>query len=224
VAFRIEYRRRKELEISVLPDQRVEVIAPVGSGLEAIFARVEKRAGWILRQQRFFEQYQPTQPAPAFVSGETHLYLGRQYRLKVEEGRPASVKLVGRFFRVATPAPHDRDCVRGLLDGWYREHAAHVFQHRLAGCAEAVSPLRLEKPPTLQIRRMAKRWGSCTAGGKVLLNLDLVKAPVHCIDYVIIHELCHLKVPNHGSEFYRVLARCLPDWEERKRRLEAVVL
>src|SRR5438309_6771177 len=86
IPFRIEYRPRKHLAISVLPDLRVEVVAPVGSPLGAILPRVQKRAGWIFRQLRFFEQYQPTQPEPSFVSGETHLYLGRQYRLKVTQG------------------------------------------------------------------------------------------------------------------------------------------
>ncbi len=67
---------------------------------------------------------------------------------------------------------------------------------------------------------MHKRWGSCTPDGKVMLNLDLVKAPVDCIEYVIVHELCHKEVPHHGPEFYRLLSRFLPDWEERKERLE----
>jgi predicted metal-dependent hydrolase len=224
IPFRVEYRRRKHLAISVLPDLRVEVVAPLGTDLDAILPRVEKRAGWIARQLRFFEQYQPTQPAPSYVSGETHLYLGRQYRLKVAQGTPESVKLVGRFFRAEVRTPHDTLRIRELLDGWYREHARRVFDLRLAWCLESVTPLGLIAPPRIVVRRMAKRWGSCTKAGSVLLNLDLVKAPVHCIDYVIVHELCHLKVLNHGKEFYRLLSRCLPDWESRKKRLEAVTL
>jgi predicted metal-dependent hydrolase len=224
IPFCVAYRRRKHLAISVLPDLRVEVVAPAGAALDAILPRVEKRAGWIARQLRFFEQYQPTQPKPSYVSGETHLYLGRQYRLKVAEGAPESVKLIGRFFRVALRTPSDDGRVRDLLDRWYREHAARVFDLRLVGCLEAAAPLGLAGLPRIMVRRMAKRWGSCTRSGNVILNLDLVKAPVHCIDYVIVHELCHLKVPNHGAAFYGLLARCLPDWEARKKRLESLVL
>jgi predicted metal-dependent hydrolase len=173
---------------------------------------------------RFFEQYQPTQPAPSFVSGETHLYLGRQYRLKVTQAASESIKLVGRYFRVEVRGPNEAGRVQALLDGWYREHAKRLFALRMVACLELTALLRLETPPKLIVRRMAKRWGSCTAAGNVVLNLDLVKAPIHCIDYVIVHELCHLKAPNHGKEFSRLLSRCLPDWEARKARLEAVTL
>jgi predicted metal-dependent hydrolase len=224
IPFRIEYRPRKYLAISVLPDLRVEVVAPAGTALDAILLRVEKRAGWIARQLRFFEQYQPTQPRPSYVSGETHLYLGRQYRLKVQEGSPECVKLVGRFLHVHTTCREDGERVRSLLEGWYRAHAKQVFAHRLEGCLESIRSLGLWAAPNLVIRKMGKRWGSCTRAGNILLNLELIKVPVHCIDYVIIHELCHLKVHSHGKAFYRLLTRCMPDWESRKRRLEAVTL
>jgi predicted metal-dependent hydrolase len=224
IPFRVEYRCRKHLAISVLPDQRVEVIAPAGTSLDAILSRVEKRAGWISKQLQFFEQYQPTQPGPSFVSGETHLYLGRQYRLKVTEGREESVRLVGKFFQVVARRRSDTIRVRDLLDGWYREHARRLFATRLEACVEGIASLDLAEPPKLIVRKMEKRWGSCTAAGTILLNLDLVKAPVHCIDYVIVHELCHIKEPNHGKAFYRLLTRCMPDWEVRRKRLEAVTL
>lgn len=224
IPFRVEFRTRKDLAISVLPDLRVEVIAPEGSTLDAILPRVQKRAGWIRRQLRFFERYQPPKPKPSFVSGETHLYLGRQYRLKVSEGPAESVKLVGKFFRVVARQPSDTGRVNELLEGWYREHATTLFTERLQSAVESLPSLKLPHAPRLLVRRMEKRWGSCTRAGNILLNLDLIRSPTHCIDYVIIHELCHLKVHNHGPVFFRLLTRYMPDWKSRKERLDSIVL
>jgi predicted metal-dependent hydrolase len=224
IPFQVEYRRRKHLAITVHPELRLEVSAPEGSALAQVLARVDRRAAWIVRQWRFFEQYQPAQPGPRYLSGETHRYLGRQYRLKVYEGSPEGVKLIGRFLHLRTTRREDGDRVRSLLEAWYRTHAKRVFAQRLEGCLESTRSLNLATAPNLVIRKMAKRWGSCTKAGNILLNLDLVRVPVHCIDYVITHELCHLKALNHGKEFYRLLARCMPDWEARKRRLESFVL
>ncbi len=226
IPFEVEERRRKHVAITVFPEPRLRIVAPQGADLDAVLARVEKRAGWIARQWRFFAEAAPPTPAREYVSGETHWYLGRQYRLKVqvlEPGQAEGVKLAGRFFWVSV---RDRDGlpdthrVRKYLDAWYQEHARIVFAGRLHKCMAEARFLGLEEAPTLVVRRMAKRWGSCTSGGKILLNLELIRAPLGCIEYVIFHELCHLVVPRHDKAFYRLLGRCLPDWEKRKRRLE----
>lgn len=224
IPFRVEHRDRKDLAISVYPELRLEVLAPRSASVERVLTRVQKRAGWIVRQWRQFEQYRPPQPERRYVSGETHRYLGRQYRLKVQLGTPTGVKLIGPFLQVRTTGEASGNDVRELLEGWYRRHAERVFAQRLLHCLEAVRSLRLAQSPTLTVRKMEKRWGSCTPAGAIRLNVELVKAPVPCIDYVIVHELCHLKAHNHGPGFYRLLGRCMPDWEARKERLEAVTL
>ena len=220
IPFQVEYRKRRKLAITVHPDMRLEVVAPEATSPEQVLRRVEKRAGWILRQWRHFERFQPKHPGPRYVAGETHLYLGRQYRLKLHAGSPESVKLIGRFLHVWAS---DRTCpehIKGLLERWYREHAEHFFRHRLLVCLEQCPSLRLAHEPNLMIRRLTHRWGSCTKAGNVLLNCDLIKVPIHCVDYVIVHELCHLHIHNHSPAFYRLLNRCMPEWERRKRRLE----
>jgi len=220
IPFRIEYRKRKKLAITVQPDMRLEVVAPDGSLTEQVLERVERRAGWILRQWRYFEQFQPTHPGLRYVSGETHISLGRQYRLKVHEGSPEAVKLVGKFLHVWTNDRYDRDRIKSQIDDWYREHAERVLNHRVQVCLEHSPPLRLARGLPVTIRKMTHRWGSCTKAGNVLLNQNLIRVPIHCVDYVIVHELCHLQIHNHGTGFYRLLGRCLPDWERRKRRLD----
>ena len=122
-----------------------------------------------------------------------------------------------------TNNPQERGSVKRLLDTWYRDHARSVFATCLSACLQSAKSLRLSDP-CVQLRRMPTRWGSCDASGRIVLNTDLVKTPRYCIEYVIMHELCHLRVLDHGPQFYRLLARCMPDWEKRKTCLDAIVL
>jgi predicted metal-dependent hydrolase len=138
----------------------------------------------------------------------------------VHEGTPEAVKLLGRFLHVWLSDRTDVDRIELLLGRWYRARAKRVLQHRLGECLKQCPSLRPPRIPKLSIRKMTHRWGSCTKAGNVLLNLDLIKAPIHCVDYVLIHELCHLRVHNHSPAFYRLLRRCIPDWESKKGRLE----
>ena len=220
IPFRVDYSKRKHLAITVHPEMRLEVDAPKGTLPAAVLARVQKRSKWIVTQWRFFEKHQPRHPGTRFIGGETHRYLGRQYRLKIERGDTPSVKLVGRWFQIRTPDPKNGEETKELLERWYRSHAKGLFPIRVAECMKTCSSLKLDDEPSMTIRKMTHRWGSCTPEGRLLLNLDLIMAPVSCIDYVIVHELCHLKIHDHSRAFYKLLNRIMPDWETRKERLE----
>ncbi len=221
IRFSLLFSKRKTLGISVHPDLSVSVTAPIGTELEAISRKVRKRASWILKQQNDFAQFLPVPPARRYLSGESHYYLGRQYRLKVERAAEESVKLKGGRFLIRLRDTSDARRVKTLLDDWYGNRARERFQSSLSRCIEKLRPL--EEPP-IKLRKMARRWGSCTSSGTINLNPELIKAPSHCIDYVITHELCHLVFPHHGREFYDLLTRIMPDWKMRKQRLERVVI
>jgi predicted metal-dependent hydrolase len=224
IPFRINQAERSKLTINVFPDMRVEVLAPSSKPLDAILARVDRRAHWIVKQWRYFEQYQPTQPERRFLSGETHVYLGRQYRLKVAKASVSDVKLIGRYFQVQHPDPDDTHAISALLRNWYIRHALALFTARVEHWLSECRALSLSEPPTLSVRPMTRRWGSCTKRGAITFNVDLVKVPLVYIDYVIVHELCHLRIHDHSPAFYRLLTRCMPDWKQRKARLERFVL
>ncbi|MBN1583443.1 MAG: M48 family metallopeptidase [Anaerolineae bacterium] len=219
IHYHLDYATRKTLAISVHPDLRVTVTAPHDSVMDEIEARVRKRAPWILRQQRDFERYLPHLPPRQYVSGETHRYLGRQYRLKVIEGGDDQVKLKrGRFF-IHVHDRGDTGRVQALLDGWYRRQARRVFKERLDACYPRAE--RLGAPyPEIAIRVLKTRWGSCSSPGRIALNLKLIQVPKLFIDYVVMHELCHLVEPNHSPAFYALLDRAMPDWRERKNKLD----
>lgn len=222
IKFNLQYSDRKTLGISVLPDLSVIVTAPMHNrDLDKIKSKVKRRAKWILKQQTEFEKYLPTQPARQYVSGETHLYLGRQYRLKVLEGEQESVKLKSGYICVTGEDKKDKEKIKSLLESWYHAKAKKYFERKLEICLEKFKRYEIAAPK-IQLRNMTKRWGTCSASGTINLNPDLIKTPSSCVEYVIVHELCHLIEPNHSQGFYRLLQRIMPDWERRKDRLEKV--
>jgi predicted metal-dependent hydrolase len=219
IGFRVQYSDRTTLGITVTPDMEVVARAPLAATMEQVTAFVKKKAAWILKQQRFFLTYHPKTPARRYVGGETYLYMGRQYRLKVMDGTSGSVKLKGSFVEVTT---NDRTKVKDLMDAWYAQHA----QERLHAIATPlIERFRRHgvEPSSVLLKHMPTRWGSCTAKGKVILNPELIKAPRGCIEYVIVHELCHLIHHDHTQRFVDLQTKEMPDWERWKGKLEKVM-
>lgn len=212
---------RRTLGIEVHPDSRVIVRAPPGCTSALIETRVKKRAAWISRQLAEFEQYRPRTPARQYVSGESHLYLGRQYRLKVETSQVAGVTLTRGQIRVTLPGDIGPERVKRVLHRWYLDRARAVF---IEAIQDGVQGFPGIAAPRLIVRTMQSRWGSLSRAGTMTLNVNLVRAPRPCIDYVVVHELCHALYRDHDARFYKLLARVMPDWEARKRRLEAALL
>ena len=224
IEFQLKRSDRKTLGITVYPDTTVQVVAPMDAEIKKIMSKVERKARWIRRQQRYFESFLPATPPREYVSGETHFYLGKQYKLKVIKNLNEDVKLVRGQLLVTCSNEANPNRVKGLLGSWYKTHAEKRFQKGLQDALQAFKPYGVKEQPPLVIQRMAKRWGSCTPKGRVILNPEIIKAPSYCIDYVIVHEFCHLVHHHHGKEFYRLQSKIMPDWERWKDRLERVMI
>lgn len=219
IEYSLFYSKRKTLEISVHPDSTVIVKAPIDSDILLIEQKINKRARWILRQLNYFKQFIPKTPERCYINGETHLYLGKQYRLRIEQGNENSVKLTRGIFQVTCREEPTPEITKRLLQKWYLEKAWLQFNDSMDRCWSKFNSFAFTKP-TISIKRMQKRWGSLSDKGTVTLNTDLVKAPKECIDYVVIHELCHLKYNDHSKEFYTLLDLVTPGWEKIKHKLE----
>lgn len=212
---------RQTLAIEVHPDSRVLVRAPVDCPEALIAERVQKRAAWISRQLAEFERYRPRTPVRQYINGESHLYLGRQYRLKLAEGDSASVKLTRGQLLVSLPGEPEPERVKTLLHRWYLDRARAVFTEVLDA---SLLHFKGVEQPRLIVRAMQSRWGSLSRAGTMTLNVNLVRAPRPCIEYVVVHELCHTKHRDHDARFFKLLGQVMPDWEQRKQRLEAALL
>lgn len=223
IDYELSYSPRKTLAIDVHPDLSVVVTAPKDASDSAVEEKMQKRAPWIIQQQRFFENYLPAIPPRRYVSGESHRYLGRQYRLRVHEGDEDAVKMARGQINVYLIDPAHKSRIKSLVVGWFRQRAETIFKELFDEMAARASRHGIEGG-SFKIQRMKNRWGSCTKEGRILLNPDLIIAPKQCIEYVIVHELCHLQEHNHGPRFYRLLKTLMPDWEQRRERLNSCVV
>jgi len=223
INFSVRYNHdlKRKITVSVDENGSVRVAAPFGTDLEDIRNAVRKRARWISKKVGNFKAQTSHLLPRSYVSGETHLYLGKQYLLKIQEAPNSKqgVKLTRGYLNTTTHSRNPNG-VKKLLQSWYRDHAQAFFERRMTELASDIEWLAEREPPTLRLQKMTKQWGSCSPRGQVLLNPDLIKAPRECIDYVILHELCHLKEHNHSKRFYRLLGDAMPNWEEKKQLLD----
>lgn len=210
-----------KIVIDVLPNGVINVQAPEGTSPDAIKRAMLKRARWIHNHiEKIRQQHSYVLPRE-YVSGESHYYLGRRYVLKVFETTDADpqVKMLRGQLQVHTDS-REPEVIKTLLHAWYQEHARKQFHKRLEALVNQTRWIK--QIPEWGLRPMKKQWGSCSPKGVLSLNPLLVKAPRECIDYVILHELCHLKEHNHSKNFYKLLARTMPDWETIKARLDGM--
>lgn len=210
---------RKNMKFRVYPDQTVEISAPHGNTPEEIQTKVEKRKRWIKKQQNYFDKFYGRKQQLDYESGETIKYLGRQYTLKVIESSTEDVKLKSGYLNLYTADPKDKQQIELNINDWWLRKAEKYFNNSLDNLYPKIEPYGISKP-TIKIRKMEKRWGSCIQNkGIINLNPELLKTSKYCIEYVIMHELAHFKFANHSPEYYKFLGLLMPDWDERRYKL-----
>ena len=207
--------------IKVHPDCRVVVSAPEDADNEMVLSAVKKRSRWIYEKLRDFRKQLEHITPRQYISGESHYYLGKQYLLKVIEApeQAQGVKLLRGKLEVSVKIK-SAEKVKTLLADWYKARAKEIFAKRLDAMLEQA--LWVTDRPPLRILTMQTQWGSCSPKGRITLNPHLVKAPRECIDYVILHELCHIAEHNHSERFYRLMHQVMPKWEKTKERLDGM--
>jgi len=218
IDFTLAFKKRKSLGIKVHPDTIVHVLAPEGLKESDVLSKLKTKAPWILKHIDHFNSFRPATPPRRFVNGETHLYLGRQYRLKIVPDTINVVKAYRGQLFIRT-VDTKKDALEKQLYQWYKQRATIIFTDMMDEVLPKFKKYKIQMP-TLSIHKMAKRWGSCTPTGKIILNTELIKAPKGSIEYVVVHELCHLVQHNHTKPFFSLLNRMLPNWQKWKDRLE----
>lgn len=204
----------KNLHLAVYPpDGRVRVAAPQQIDDDTVRLAVVEKLRWIRHQQE--ELRSKTRQTPReFTSGETHYFLGQQYRLRVEEREETpGVEISGDdWIRMVVRPGSTVQKKRQILHDWYRDELRQRLQPFVAKWEDEIGV----KPLEWQIRRMKTKWGSCSRAGRILFNLELAKKPPQCIEYLVVHELTHLIEPRHNDRFIDLMDRHLPNWKHLK--------
>jgi predicted metal-dependent hydrolase len=226
IEFELQRKTVKNVNLNVKPDMSILVTANEKVPLDFIMNFVKGKAPWILKNVSYFKDTQAEDTSKKeYVSGETFKYLGRQYRLKVEETENGeSVRYYQGYISIRVKDKKNYVRKQNLLNQWFRAKAELNFSQSLNRVYSIVEKYEIKKPE-IQIRSMKARWGSCIKDKNViLLNHELIKAPKFCIDYVILHELIHFKYRNHDAQFYNFMTSLMPDWKQRKEILDEEVV
>ena len=211
----------KTLHLSVLPpDGKVRVSAPLRLSDESIAMFVRTKISWIKKQQEKFET-QSRQSKREYVSGETLYVFGKQYFLRVEYARKNSLVLSGDEAVLTVRKESSIRQREVFVNEWYRARLKEKVAFLLPQWEQATGLYST----AWQIKNMTTRWGSCNpATKKIWLNLQLAKKPLECLEYIILHELAHLKVRNHGKAFVAILDAHIPYWRETRKLLNELQL
>ena len=209
---------RKTVSLTVQPSLNIILKCPHSYSPSHIEIFLKRKWHWMEKQLRDFRRFQHKHLPKEFVSGEALLYLGRQYKLVVSKSHADTVKIEkGKIHIETTRKVENTEHNKNLLESWYQNRAETIFHERYR---EMIRKFNYNFVPTLAIRKMPKRWGSFVSKKKILLNPELIRASKECIDYVITHELCHMKYQNHSEAYFRFLQSKYPHWKEVKEKLE----
>ncbi|MCD8037198.1 MAG: M48 family metallopeptidase [Clostridiales bacterium] len=208
----------KNINIRITADGGISVSAPAGLSPKYVDSFVQDRAEWIFRKLADVEKRREGMPDDGFYDGKTLYYLGNEYTLRLAKGRKFEVKKTANEIIVSSRAGDDN--LKPKYISWLNDEAKPVFEDSLTRMLDKAGKYNIERPE-IYVRNMKSRWGSCSNTKKRIgLNVQLMKADVDCIDQVVAHELAHFVVFDHSAEFYQVLSDIMPDWKERKDRLE----
>lgn len=217
IYFDVTYRKRKTLSIAVEAPDKVSVVAPLGLQEELILERVKSKAPWILKKLQGLKDMSPP-VKKEYVNGETFLHLGTNYFLQLvpdETLKKPMVRLYQDKLLVIT-STRDGAAIRQAIIDWYRSQASQKIKERINYYHHKIG----RNPARITIKEQRTRWGSCSSLGNLNFNWKAIMAPSPVLDYIVVHELCHLIHLNHSQDFWNLVASILPDYRERREWLK----
>lgn len=203
--------RRKSIALVITKDAKLEVRAPLMTPLSFIESLIERKRDWIGRKQEEL-RHAPHAAKKSFVNGEEYLFLGKTYRLAIMDDVPSIIELKDSLNLAAPALPLAHE----IITAWYKTEAMKIFTERCAFFSAQTG----FHPTAIKFTNANTRWGSCSPNGALRFNWRLIMAQLEIIDYLIVHEMAHLKHRNHSHEYWDTVRQILPDYKIRRKWLK----
>lgn len=214
IKFEVKFRKRKTMSIEIEPPNKILVVSPQGKSKEEILETVKTRSKWIVQKLFEIREIEYRKSEKEYVNGESFIYLGRNYSLQIlldkQCDEPRAKLYRGRFYVISNSK--DEDLIKQALEDWYKGKAKIKVEERIKYYQGYLD----QKPRKVVIKDQEKRWGSCTKNNDLLFNWKCVMAPSPVLDYIVVHEMCHMVYKDHSAEFWKLVKQVLPDYEKRK--------
>jgi len=222
IDYKIVYSRRRSIGISVGPDSGVTVRAPYRTSIRRIENLVLSKSAWIRKHLENYKTATRINHEKVVSDGERILFRGKEYYITISESKKNSVKLTENSIEIGLRNSEEKERARLLLEKWYKVIAEGIFRRKLE---EILIRFKIYSftPTGFAVKALKRRWGSCSSKGKITISSELVKLDDIYLEYVILHELCHLRHHNHGKEFYKLLSEVFPDWKQRRNELKKYI-
>jgi predicted metal-dependent hydrolase len=216
--FEVSYRNRRTLVIQVEPMEKILVLSPNGLSEAYIMEKVRSKGAWILKKLAEFAKIGFLPLKKQFITGESFLYLGRNYKLQVLLNsnivRP-KVELTENNIFIFSPLK-EQAILREALQKWYKKEAKNIILKKV----EYFRKICMADPAQIKIKEQKRRWGSCSSKGNIYFNWRIIMAPDQVIDYIVVHEISHLIHRNHSPIFYKLVESIMPDYKKRRKWLK----
>jgi len=222
IELQLIYSARRTIAISIRPDSKVILRVPYLTSMRTIERIVREKSDWIIKHRDNYINNPNLISSKKYTNGENHLFRGIGYTLKTETSKKPFFRINGNYMEIGVSRPEDAKAIKRVMYAFYKNQAQTILPEMYKLMVQKFEKQGLI-PDSLIIRTMKRRWGSCSNKGVITLSTELIKLPDRYIEYVIIHELCHLRHHNHGVRYYKLLSELYPDWKEVRREMKKYV-
>ena len=221
IVFFVQRKKIKNINLKVNVDGKIIISMPMKMKLDKAKEFIKLKINWIKKHQDFYQNNLVLKESSNFEEGEILYLLGKQYRIKLFKGKENKVTINEKFIEIQIKNQYvdSREYIKQYYNKWLKQYALEIIEEIVKEYQEKLEKYEI-KLPTIEIRNMKSRWGSCYfLKNKIVFSLNLIKTPISCIEYVVLHELSHFRYHNHSKDFYNFISIFMPDWKKRRKML-----